>query len=278
MPHTSNFPGLVGRLSLVTATNAHLGGALDERRIRLLEAIDRYGSVAQGARAVPMSYRAAREALDAMGSLTVQPLVESTVGGRDGGGTRLTAHARRLIALYRAVANECQEVLDQLTGQCNQLNGKDDPAFRTLLRHLSMRASTRNRFVGTVQQLSIDSMRAEAKIRLDDTTQLTALLTRESAETLALRPGAEVHALIEATAVLLGVGEGLRTSASNHLWGTISRIREGAAEADVTLRLSGGLNLAALISRAALERLQLKPGCRACAVFRASSVVLVGRV
>ncbi len=261
---------LLGRLSLAT----EFGDLLGDTRIRLLEAIDRHGSITKAAKAVPMSYKAAWDALDAMNNLAAQPLVESSIGGRDGGGTRLTAHGRQLIALYRVVENEYQEAIDRLAGQLDQVTDGDQQAFRTLLRRMSLRTSARNRFVGTLVQLTTDSISAEAKIRLDATTQLTALLTRESAETLALRPGSEVHALVKANAVVLGVGDGLRTSATNQLWGRVNRIHEGPAEADVTLSLSDGLSLAAVISRAALERLELQPGCRACAVFRASSVVL----
>jgi hypothetical protein len=42
--HTNALPRLVSRLSLATEPGAPLGGELDERRIRLLEAIDRLGS------------------------------------------------------------------------------------------------------------------------------------------------------------------------------------------------------------------------------------------
>ncbi|MBK1649390.1 molybdenum-dependent transcriptional regulator [Rhabdochromatium marinum] len=274
--HSKNHhpPRLLGRLSLAT----ELGDLLGDSRIRLLEAIDRHGSISQAAKALPMSYKAAWDALDAMNNLAEQPLVESAIGGRTGGGTQLTAHGRRLIALYRAVEHEFQQALDRLAGHLDQVSDGDEQAFRTLLRRLSMHTSARNRFVGTLVQLTTDSVSAEAGVRLNDTNQLTVLLTRESAERLALRPGAEVHALVKATEILLAVGEPPQISATNQLWGVVSRIHEGGVDAEVTLSLSDGLSLAAVITRVALERLELQPGCRACAVFRASSVVLASCV
>ncbi|MCG6942011.1 MAG: TOBE domain-containing protein [Thiohalocapsa sp.] len=263
-------PRLVGRLSLAT----ELGDLLGDTRIRLLEAIGRHGSIARAAKAVPMSYRAAWDALDAMNNLTAQPLVESSIGGRDGGGTRLTAHGRRLVALYRAVEHEYQEALDRLGAQLDLVSDGDEHAFRALLSRMSLHTSARNRFAGTLVQLSTDQVGAHATVRLGADTQVTALLTRESAEAFALKPGAEVQALVKATAVMLGTGRGLRTSAANQLWGEVSRIREGPLEADVTLRLPGDLRLAALITRAELEQLDLRPGREACAVFQASSVIL----
>jgi molybdate transport system regulatory protein len=265
-------PRLLGRLSVAT----ELGDLLGDTRIRLLEAIGRHGSIVKAARAVPMSYKAAWDALDAMNNLTAKPLVESFVGGRRGGGTRLTEHGRRLVALFRAVEHEYQGALDRLAGQMDVVDGADEQAFRDLLRRMALRTSARNRFVGTLSQLTTDGISAEATLRLDDRTQIVAMLTRESADALGLRPGAEAQALVKATAVMLGTGAGLRTSAANQLWGGIERVHEGTVDAEVLLRLPGGLSLAAVITRASLERLGLAPGRHACAVFQASSVILVG--
>ena len=98
----SGFPRLVGTLSVNTEVGAFLG----DTRIRLLEAIGRHGSISRAAKAVPMSYKAAWDALDAMNNLADSPLVESAVGGRHGGGTHLTDFGHRLITLYRAVEEE----------------------------------------------------------------------------------------------------------------------------------------------------------------------------
>jgi molybdenum-dependent DNA-binding transcriptional regulator ModE len=57
---------------------------LGDTRIRLLEAIDRYGSISQAAKAVPLSYKAAWDAVDAMNNLAEAPLVERSVGGKHG--------------------------------------------------------------------------------------------------------------------------------------------------------------------------------------------------
>jgi molybdate transport system regulatory protein len=277
-PYSSEPPGLVGRRRPAADLGALLGDLLDERRIRLLEAIGRHGSIAKAARAVPMSYRGAWDALDAMGSLTAQPLVESTVGGRQGGGTRLTPHGRRLVTLYRAVAQDYQQTLDRLSRQWHQAGDTDEQAFRALLKRMSLRTSARNGFVGTLVQLISDDVGAEATVQIDDATRIKALLTRDSAEALALEPGSEVHAFVKASAVLLGTGRGLHTSAANQLWGQVTRIHRGPTQADVSLDLQGGLSLAALVTDAGLRQLDLRPGDEACAVFQASSVILASSI
>lgn len=266
----NGFPRLVGTLSV----NTELGAFLGDTRIRLLEAIERHGSISQAAKAVPMSYKAAWDALDSMNNLADSPLVESAVGGRHGGGTHLTDFGRRLITLYRAVEEEYQQAVDRLARGMDAAETGEEYKFQSLLRRLSMRTSARNQFVGTLASLHTDAVNAEVVLRLDDHTQVTAVVTRDSAEALGLKPGLEVHALVKASAVMLTTDPGLRTSALNHLWGKVSRIHEGPVDAEVTLILPGGRTVAAVITPEGLGRLDLLPGRDACAVFQASSVIL----
>ena len=76
-------PVLHGKLSLDTAMGAFLG----DTRIKLLEAIALHGSISQAAKTVPLSYKAAWDAIDAMNNLAPEPLVIRTTGGKHGGGT-----------------------------------------------------------------------------------------------------------------------------------------------------------------------------------------------
>ena len=126
---------LTGRLEIGT----DLGTFLGDTRVRLLEAIDVHGSISQAAKHVPLSYKAAWDAVDAMNNLADQPLVERNAGGRAGGGTTLTEHGRRVVAMYRAVEAEYQAALDRLAVQFQQTPGGDMQAFQRLLRRMSVR-------------------------------------------------------------------------------------------------------------------------------------------
>jgi molybdate transport system regulatory protein len=91
------------------------GGAfIEPKRIRLLEAIDDFGSISQAARTIPLSYKCAWETVNAMTRTAGQPLLACTAGGRRGGGSRLTDYARRLIASYRALEREYQAAISAL--------------------------------------------------------------------------------------------------------------------------------------------------------------------
>jgi molybdate transport system regulatory protein len=261
---------LVGKLTVDTEFGTFLG----DTRIRLLEAIERYGSITQAAKAVPLSYKAAWDAVDAMNNLAEAPLVERSVGGRHGGGTSLTDYGRKVIAMYRAVELEYQDALNRLSRRLEDTEGASLAQFQTLLRRMSMRSSARNQFVGTVIGLREGEVSFEVCLKLDDSTEIVALITRASAENLELSMGREVHAFVKAPSVLILTDPDTRTSARNHLWGEVSHIHAGPVSSEVTLTLPGGRNVTAVVTHDSVDHLALQPGVHACAVFQATSVLL----
>jgi molybdate transport system regulatory protein len=264
-------PRLVSKLEVSTDVGMFLG----DTRIRLLEAIDQHGSISQAARHVPLSYKAAWDAVDAMNNLSDAPLVERVAGGRHGGGTVLTDHGRKVIGLYRAVEAEYQIALDRLMSQWGAVDdGAGVRAFQQLLRRMSMRTSARNQFACTVCGLREGDVDYEVYLRLDATHELVAVITRDSAEQLGLVVGMEVMALVKASAVLLLTDEGLRTSARNHLWGTVARITDGPVNAEVILDVARGKTVTAVVTRESVHSLGIEVGQRACAIFKSSSVIL----
>ncbi|QID19496.1 LysR family transcriptional regulator [Nitrogeniibacter mangrovi] len=261
---------LRGRLELDTGVGQFLG----DTRIRLLEAIEAHGSISQAAKAVPMSYKAAWDAIDAMNNLAEAPLVVRATGGRNGGGTRLTDHGRRTVALYRALDDEYQAALARLTERLGEAEAQDVDQFRLLLRRLSMKTSARNQFAGTVVGLVEGEVDFEVQIRLDAHTEVVAVITGESAEALGLHIGGDITALVKSSSVLLLTDRRLRTSARNHLWGEVTRIHAGPVNAEVTLALPGGRSVCAVITHDSVAKLGLQVGQPACAVFKASAVIL----
>jgi molybdate transport system regulatory protein len=261
---------LTGHLDISTDAGAYLG----DTRVRLLEAIDACGSITQAAKQVPLSYKAAWDAVDAMNNLAEQPLVERSTGGREGGGTRLTEHGRRVVALYRAVESEYQAALDRLAPRFARVPGGDVSSFQRLLRRMSVRISARNQFVGTVSALEMGPVDVQVQVQLDDTLQIAAVVTRESAEQLGLAPGREVMVLVKAPSVQITTGTRQRGLARNRLWGTVQRIVVGPVNTEVTLDLGHARTATAVLPRATADKLGLAPGMPACASFKVSSVLL----
>lgn len=264
---------LTGRLTLQTP----LGAVLSESRIRLLEAIDRCGSLNRAAREVPLSYKAAWEALDTMNRLAPEPLVERLTGGRGGGGTRLTGYARQLVRLHRAMESSQQDILDRIGPVPDDV---DAPTLRGLIRRLGMRSSARNQFATRVTALSERGGLVDVRLQLGDAEAaasgptLLATITPESAELLGLAPGREVWALVKAPAVRLVVRPARRPPPGrNQLAGRVVQLRPGATRTAVTLDLGGGEALHAAVPAQAAAALQ--PGDPAWAVFDGDQVVLL---
>lgn len=264
-------PRLIAKVSLET----DVGTALSATRIRLLEEIDRLGSINRAAKAVPLSYKAAWEAVDIMNNLASEPLVLRVTGGRQGGGTQLTAYGRRMIAMYRALEIEYQTALDQLAMRMGEAGGTDDvAAFRTLLHRMRLSTSARNQFSGVVTGLIDGGVGFEVRLAIDDHLEIVAVITKTSAENLALRIGSEALALVKSSSVMLATDSGILLSARNQLWGEVLAVHEGASNNEVTLELPSGRTLTSVVTATSCRTLGIAPGARACAIFKSSSVIL----
>ncbi|MBQ0919473.1 TOBE domain-containing protein [Hydrogenophaga aromaticivorans] len=264
---------LMGKLMIDTAMGSFLG----DKRIRLLEAIAQHGSILQAAKAVPMAYKAAWDAVDDMNNVAPEPLVLRATGGRNGGGSELTAFGRRLIAFYRALEQESQAALARLTGQLAQRGEPDIAEFRQVLRRLTMKTSARNQFAGPIGAIRTGVVESEVILKLGPSLELTAIVTNESVQNLGLAEGRDVLAFVKASSIVLMVEEeGARVSARNRFRGLVQKIHRGPVNTEVTLDLPGGHHvLTAVVTDQSVERLGLAVGQPVTAIFKASSVFLV---
>ncbi|MRR52269.1 MAG: LysR family transcriptional regulator, partial [Rhodocyclaceae bacterium] len=235
-------------------------------------------SISKAAKAVPLSYKAAWDAIDTLNNLAPEPLVIRATGGNGGGGTVLTESGRQLVAFYRALQLEQEAALARLAENLATLPetaSADVSQFRQLIRRLAMKSSARNQFAGPVIAIKEGMVDCEVTLGLGPELQLTALITMESAENLGIELGTEVQALVKSSAILVTTDEAARISARNRYCGEITHLHEGPVNAEVTLALPGGRHvITAVITDESLKSLDLKVGGRACAVFKASSVFL----
>ncbi|MET0257222.1 MAG: winged helix-turn-helix domain-containing protein [Methylobacterium sp.] len=72
-------------------------------KIQLLEMVAEHGSISAAGRALSMSYRRAWMLVEAMNKGFGQPVVEAQIGGKAGGGARLSAFGADVVAHYRAI-------------------------------------------------------------------------------------------------------------------------------------------------------------------------------
>lgn len=258
---------LQGEVWLTVAGQA-LGG---HDRIGLLKAIAQTGSITHGAKAAGISYKAAWDAVDTMNTLAGEPLLERTAGGRGGGSTRLTERGAKLVERFEQVEALHQRFVQQLSDAAIDL-AHDLP----LLRTLNMKTSARNQYLGTVTAVRAGAVNDEVELTLPGGARLVATLTRESTESLGLRPHLQAIALVKSSDVMLATGlEGTRLSARNQWPGTVTRVTPGAVNAEVVLDIDGGgSSVVAIVTQPSVATLGLVVGARATAFFQAASVLL----
>lgn len=77
-------------------------------------------------------------------------------------------------------------------------------ATRLLDRFTRMRLSARNQLQGTVVSVDLGSVMAIVVVRLAGGDEIVSAITKDSAESLDLREGDSVTAVIKATEVMIG--------------------------------------------------------------------------
>lgn len=247
-----------------------LAGRLDARFFALLRAIEASGSLQKAARAAGYSYKGAWLVLETAGNLSRAPLLHRQTGGAGGGGSRLTDAARQLLQTWDALqARHAAFMADQEAWLLQQ------PHLNTVLRRLSMKATARNQFAGTVTEVLDGPATAQVTLDIGHGLALTAHLTAAAAARLALAPGREVIALVKASdVVLVADTAGYRLSAANQLGGSLSRVTRGAVSSLLGLTLPGGATLTASVTNDAVDALGLAVGQPATAAFQATAVMV----
>lgn len=244
-------------------------GYLGAGRIELLECIGQCGSISQAAKRIGMSYKTAWDAVEAMNNLADRPLVARAAGGKGGGGTQLTEYGKQVIAGYRLMEAEHRRFLARMAADV-----PDFDHMNNLLRAIHMKTSARNQFRGQVSYLEKGAVNSEVKVNLGEGLQIFAIVTNDAVDDLGLAVGKEALVLIKSSFVMLSPDENLRISARNRLCGTVRETTPGAVNCEVKLELSGGRTLTAIITKEAFEELGFTPGQRACALIKASHVIL----
>jgi len=257
---------LAAELAL-SADGRIVGGA---RRAALLAEIGRAGSIAAAARIVGLSYRGAWAAVEQMGALAGEPLVERSAGGKGGGGARLTPRGQQLVRNFHLLQQEHMRFVQWLNQQAEGLAGD-----YALMNAAALRTSARNQFAGTVASIRAGAVNDEVELAVAGGLRLVASLTHESRCDLGLSVGSKAFALVKASSVMLMVGAGgVRLSARNQIEGRVAKLLPGEVNTEVVLSLPAGGTVAAVITHESVKHLGLAVGVGATALFKASSVIL----
>jgi molybdate transport system regulatory protein len=104
-----------GRLWIEGSEGTFLGYG----RVVLLERIQEHGSITAAARSMDMSYRHAWKLVDSMNRQSRTAVVETSTGGRGGGGTRLTKAGEKAIEMFWKTYEEFGRFLEERAARLN---------------------------------------------------------------------------------------------------------------------------------------------------------------
>lgn len=240
-----------------------------EKRIELLKAIKQTGSINKAADLVPMSYKSAWEAVEAMNNLSISPIVTRETGGAGGGGTTLTQYGENLLTTYSLLKEEQRKFIENL----NRITDLNSGTLKTIKR-LSMQISARNQIIGTIEKISLGAVNAEIQMKLKSGKSIVSIITNSSVENLGLAINDEVVAVIKSSNVLLSTQTNLKLSARNSLNGNIEEINIGSVNAEVVVNIGNEDKIVAIVTINSIENMGLKVGASVDVIIKASDIMI----
>ncbi|QDF27592.1 TOBE domain-containing protein [Halarcobacter anaerophilus] len=240
-----------------------------EKRIDLLFAVQKCGSINKAAKEVPMSYKKAWEAINAMNNLSSTPVVQTETGGKGGGGTSLTEYGENLLKTYVVLKKEQKKFLNNL----KNMTDIDTGTLKTIGR-LAMQISARNQISGVVEYINEGKVNAEVYIKLKSGYTLVSTITKVAAHNLDLKLGDEATAIFKSSTVLLTTDFTLNISARNKFQGTIEQIHVGEVNSEIVIDIGGSDKIASVITSSSIKNLELKEGSKVSAVIKASDIIV----
>ncbi|MDH2999241.1 molybdenum-dependent transcriptional regulator [Chelonobacter oris] len=211
---------------------------VDPRRISLLREIQKCGSISQAAKNCRLSYKTAWDNLNAMDLISPKPLLQRNSGGKEGGGTHLTAYAERLLRLYDLLEQTQRRAFRILQDENVQLTG-----LLAATAKFSLQSSARNQLFGTVSSLRKQGLNREVDIIVEGLSNpITASITEASCERLQLQTTQEVLLIFKAPWLTLHRN---RPQHSNSFQGVITALQQQQDDHEALIRLTPVIELCA---------------------------------
>jgi molybdate transport system regulatory protein len=243
-----------------------LAGALDNRIIGLLTAIQQTGSLNQAAKHMGLSYKGAWQIVERTNNSAPKILVSTATGGSKGGGSCLTDAGQALLTLFNSLEQQHQHFLTQLNR-----NLTDNPDMVLLLQRLVVKTSAPNQLFGRVTGIHTGNVNAEVMVQLKGgetivtTTDLTVLAE------LNLTIGVDAVLLISSADITLVIDKGrYQFSGRNQLAGQVLLVQQTATHTNATVLLPSGETLIASMTAQSAGNLKLSVGTAVWIIFKSN--------
>ena len=234
------------------------------KRVELLENIRDYGSITKAAKASGVTYKTAWDWIDKMNALSAKSLVQKLSGGKDGGGTVVTAYASELIRIYHEVNALHQKHLDSLQSSLDFI--EDDIAKKTF---------SFSRLNAHVKEIHKHENRTELLMSLEGGYLITAYCSANFIKVNDIKAESMVSLLIESDTVLVSKEIKEKISSRNSLETEVIEIDFQGDDVLLRLGLGQKQTLTSRITRQSFKNLEIKIGDTLVAMFKAYSVTLL---
>ncbi len=239
-----------------------------EKRIELLHAIEAHGSISKAAKAVPMSYKSAWEAVDTMNALSPEPIVCRETGGKDGGGTTITEYGQQLLKNYAVLKEEHRRFLEKLS----ELTDIQSGAFKTIGR-LAMQISARNQIQAEIVSVDSQNVNANILLKLKSGKELLSTITKEAVENLHIEEDQTVIAIFKSNAVWLSKKVDEKSN-ENRLEGIVIKIDKDVDNTKVMVDIGQHDTIVSVMPTAVLEKMELIEGSSVIAMIKANDIMI----
>lgn len=237
-------------------------------RVKLLEKVAEFGSIAKAAKATGFSYKTAWDSVNAVNNLLPTPAFITRPGGRSGGGAEVTPEGRRLIATFHRLEEKLSRISNLIAEE--GLEGQEE----ALLWAVGARISARNVFQTEVVAVRRWPVDVEVTLQFTPDKQIHAIVTNESADDLQLAPGRRVLALVKSSFIRLTRPDPGSENIRNYFVGEVKERTDAERNSETHLDIGHGKTLHAVTPRETVEALGLRPGEQAAAQFEATHVIL----
>ncbi len=155
----------------------------------ILQTIEKENSLSKAAKTLGMSYRYVWNYIQEIQNAIQQPIVETYKGGKSGGGgAKLTDLGKELLDEYKQVETYLNQVLSEPRGW----------------EVKSVKLSARNQLKGKVVAVEKGIITAKVKLEIQTPAVITAVITKEAVEDLAIKEGDEIQAIVKSTEIIIG--------------------------------------------------------------------------
>ncbi|MFC2571183.1 MAG: molybdopterin-binding protein [Campylobacter sp.] len=135
--------------------------------------------------------------------------------------------------------------------------------------------SARNQLAAQITEVREGAVNSLVVAKLQGGETVKATVTVDSQKALDLVAGKKVVYLFKASSIIVAKDEnGLKLSATNQLKGKVTKVVEGAVNAEVDIQIAGGDKLSAIITNESAKNLSLKAGDEVTAIIKASHIII----